>query len=118
MSERKTKLNCWEFKKCGRQPEGNHVHDLGICPAAVEEGLDGEHGGTNAGRACWVVAGTFCQGKVQGTFAEKFKNCETCTFYKKVMEEEYPMFKLSATLRAKLRKYKGIHERDVEEVGV
>jgi len=27
------KLNCWEFKKCGRQPGGPKVAELGVCPA-------------------------------------------------------------------------------------
>jgi hypothetical protein len=101
-AERKTKLNCWEFKKCGRQPEGEHIHDLGLCPAATEEKLDGAHDGTNAGRACWVVAGTFCKGEVQGTFAQKFDNCKLCDFYCKVKEEEYPSFQLSAILVGKM----------------
>jgi len=32
--------NCWEYKKCGREPGGIKVHELGVCPATVEEGLD------------------------------------------------------------------------------
>ncbi len=56
MGERK--LNCWEFKKCGRQPQGPHVKDQGLCPASLEEGLDGVHDGVNAGRACWVITGS------------------------------------------------------------
>jgi hypothetical protein len=103
MSKRQSKLNCWEFKKCGRQPQGEHVHDLGVCAAALEERLDGEHDGVNAGRTCWIIAGTLCGGEVQGTFAEKYKNCETCDFYQLVYNEEYPEFRLSSTLRAKLR---------------
>ncbi len=103
MDERKSKVNCWEFKKCGRQPQGKNVAELGLCPAAVEDRLDGEHDGVNGGRACWVVAGTLCKGEVQGTFAEKFKSCEQCAFYLKVKKEEWPSFKLSVTLRAKIR---------------
>jgi hypothetical protein len=99
--ERK-KMNCWEFKKCGREPEGDHAADLGICPAAVEEKLDGSHGGRNAGRSCWVVAGTLCKGEVQGTFAQKYKNCEVCDFYRAVKQEEFPKFTLSAVLMRKL----------------
>ena len=49
VSDRMTKLNCWEFKKCGRRPQGIHVHDKGLCPAAAEDALDGIHDGTNAG---------------------------------------------------------------------
>lgn len=37
----KKKLNCWEFKKCGRELGGAHVHDLGVCPATEEKRLDG-----------------------------------------------------------------------------
>jgi hypothetical protein len=103
MNARMSKLNCWEFKNCGRQPEGEHIHDMGLCPASMEERLDGEHNGTNAGRACWVVSGTFCKGEVQGTFANKFKNCGKCDFYNLVKEEEYPRFKLSAVLLSKIK---------------
>jgi hypothetical protein len=84
----KKKLNCWDIKKCGREPGGAHVHDLGECPAATAGKLDGIHGGKNAGRACWVVAGTMCDGKIQGTFARKYDDCKVCNFYKKVQKEE------------------------------
>jgi hypothetical protein len=104
MGERKSKLNCWEFKRCGRQPQGHKVHELGLCPSPMEENLDGVHDGVNAGRACWVVAGTMCGGKVQGTFAEKFNNCSLCDFYKLVKGEEYPCFELSGALLGKLRR--------------
>ncbi len=98
------KLNCWEHKKCGRQPGGNRVADRGICPAAVEESLDGSHDGSNAGRACWIVCGTLCQGAVQGTFAQKFKNCEQCDFYQLVRSEERGAFTLSVVLLQQMRK--------------
>ncbi len=35
-----------------------------------------------ADRRCWQIAGTFCGGKVQGVFAEKFRNCSECTTFK------------------------------------
>jgi len=97
------KTNCWEFKRCGRESGGKNVKDLGVCPASIEKKLDGAHGGTNAGRACWVVSGTFCGGVVQGTFAKKFMNCEICEFYKEVKEQESPNFQLSPLLLAKLK---------------
>jgi hypothetical protein len=81
-------LNCWEFKKCGRQPCGPKVSELGLCPAATEHRLDGSNHGTNGGRACWFIAGTLCGGKVQGSFAAKLANCMQCDFYKLVMKEE------------------------------
>jgi hypothetical protein len=53
------KLNCWEFEKCGRQPGGIKVKELGVCPAATEKRAHGINGGINGGRACWAIAGTF-----------------------------------------------------------
>ncbi len=88
MIEIKAKLNCWEHKKCGRQPGGHKVHELGVCPTATNSELNGAHGGTNAGRACWVVAGSLCGGKIQGTYAKKLLNCWRCDFMKAVKREE------------------------------
>jgi hypothetical protein len=78
--------------KCGREPGGEHVHDLGVCPATVEEKLNGFHHGTNGGRVCWLVAGTMCEGNVQGTFARKFKDCQNCKFFRVVKVEEGDAF--------------------------
>ncbi|MBI5639351.1 MAG: hypothetical protein HZA17_02895 [Nitrospirae bacterium] len=96
------KQNCWEFKKCGRQPGGSHVDEFGICPATTEIRLDGVHEGKKAGRSCWILAGTLCKGEIQGTFAQKYKNCEICDFYKQVKQEEFPRFMLSAMLLKRL----------------
>lgn len=82
------KKNCWEFMDCGRDPGGESIAERGICPASVEERLNGVHGGINAGRACWALVGTMCGGKIQGTFAQKYRNCGKCIFYKTVREEE------------------------------
>ena len=81
-------MNCWEFTKCGREPNGTNSHKLGICPASIETKLDGIHGGKNAGRCCWAVAGTLCDGEIQGTFGSKAINCLKCDFYKKTWKEE------------------------------
>jgi hypothetical protein len=96
------KMNCWEFKNCGRTPGGTKERELGICPVTAEKRLDTVHGGLNAGRACWIVAGSMCGGSVQGTFAQKFHNCSNCDFYRKVKKEEFPKFELSATLLKRL----------------
>jgi len=82
------KQNCWEYMKCGREPEGKKIAKLGICPVAVDSTFNGFNQGTNAGRLCWLVEGTFCDGKVQGTFAEKRDSCRDCDFYKQVHTEE------------------------------
>ena len=82
------KINCWEFKKCGRQPGGHKEKELGTCPVTVHGDLDGGHEGKNGGRACWVIAGSLCGGKIQGTYAEKLKDCRKCDFMALVKREE------------------------------
>ena len=83
-----TKINCWEHKNCGRQPGGIKEKELGVCPAAISFTYNGKNGGKEAGRFCWKVAGTFCGGKIQGTFAEKIMSCTQCDFFKQVRSEE------------------------------
>ena len=76
----KKKINCWEYKKCGREAGGAHVHDLGVCPVTEEKRLDGAHEGVNAGRACWVVAGSLCKGEVQGRSHRNTKTVRSVIF--------------------------------------
>lgn len=66
------KIQCWEFMKCGRDKDATVK-----CPAYP-----------HFGRICWVVAGTFCEGKIQGTFAQKFEDCRKCDFYQKRTNKE------------------------------
>ncbi len=84
------KINCWEHKKCGRQPGGHKAQELGICPVTTYKELSGAHGGKNAGRACWAIAGSLCGGKIQGTYAQKLHNCWRCDFMNSVKREEDP----------------------------
>ena len=80
--------NCWEFKKCGREPGGDRVVELGECPAAQEGRLDGQNHGTNGGRMCWLVNATLCGNQVQGDFYSKLGNCLKCDFLRSVHKEE------------------------------
>ena len=84
----KVSLNCWEFKKCGREPDGAETGIRGVCPAAIDTSSTEINGGLNAGRCCWLVSGTFCDGAVQGTFARKLGTCFSCDFYQIVFAEE------------------------------
>jgi two-component system NtrC family sensor kinase len=63
---------CWDYMQCGRDKDSALK-----CPAYP-----------NFGRTCWAVAGTFCEGKVQGTFAQKYEDCKKCEFYRKVKDKE------------------------------
>ena len=83
-------VNCWEVKECGKEPGGKNAESSGVCPAAVESRLDGKNHGRNAGRSCWVVAGTMCEGVVQGAFATKLVSCSKCEFFRQVAREERP----------------------------
>lgn len=59
--EQESLATCWKQLECGKED----------CPAY---GL--EHS------RCWLIAGTFCRGKVQGKFARKLKDCRLCEIYK------------------------------------
>ncbi len=82
------KLNCWEFMNCGRGPNAKDKEKCKSCPVVANTVLDGFNQGRNAGRACWLVAGTFCKGKVSGSYAEKINSCRECEFYKSVHATE------------------------------
>lgn len=82
------KTNCWQFMKCGREPGGLNVDEKGVCPAATSETFEGINRGAKGGRICWLVAGTFCDSSIQGTFAEKKESCRACSFYRQVQAEE------------------------------
>jgi len=98
------RTNCWESKKCGRQPGGEKSNEFGICPAATEEKLNGLNGGINGGRACWAIKETLCGNQVQGGFADKLSSCLQCDFYSTVRNEEGRSFKTSKEILAKLNR--------------
>ena len=96
------KLNCWEFKKCGREPGGENEIELGTCPAATEKKADQINSGTNGGRSCWAVAGTLAGGDAKGMFAGKIGSCLSCDFFVKVAGEEEFNYQGSKYVREKL----------------
>jgi hypothetical protein len=77
-----------------------NADELGVCIAATEHRVDGANDGQYAGRACWMVAGTLCGGKVQGTYAAKLATCMQCEFFDKVVKEQGKEF--AHDLRARL----------------
>lgn len=88
------KQNCWDVKNCGREPGGANVPEMGVCPATTDTSADGMNSGAKGGRICWQVAGTFCGGVKQGTFADKMTSCMTCAFFQQVRQEEGVGFRL------------------------
>jgi hypothetical protein len=81
-------LNCWEFKKCGREPGGEKVDELGVCPVALEDKYNKLNRGKNSGRACWLVAGSLCEIKFRGKRGKKQWECSQCKVFQIVREEE------------------------------
>lgn len=88
------KKNCWEVKKCGREDGCVNTGKPGVCPASSNADGNGINDGKKSGRVCWAVAGTLCNGKVQGEFAHKQATCMECDFFKLVLEEEKDNFRL------------------------
>jgi hypothetical protein len=43
----------------------------------------------NGGMHCARIAGTFCKGEIQGTFAQKLPNCMKCSYYKSEHYDKY-----------------------------
>ena len=64
-------MNCWEFKKCGREANGVNEKELGRCPAYP-----------NKGKLCGELKGTLCGGKIKGMSAIKMEDCTRCEFYR------------------------------------
>ena len=56
---------CWKVKKCGRED----------CPAY----------NSSKPTRCWQIAGTFCKGQIQGTFAKKLTSCKKCDVYQQAI---------------------------------
>jgi len=46
------------------------------------------HEGLSAGRACWIVTDTLCEGRASGPFERKIAMCRKCAFYHRVAVEE------------------------------
>jgi len=86
-------LNCWQFKKCGREPGGNNVLKTGICPVAIEIGADGVHNGKNGGRCCWVITNSAFEGDTpHGLCLNRIQGCRECDFYLFVEKSEKLLF--------------------------
>lgn len=87
------KINCWEFKQCNTASRNKENSPPDKCPVLSAKEFDTVNGGVNGGRICWKVAGSFCGGKVQGTFAQKIETCLSCDFFREVFKEEGETFR-------------------------
>jgi len=82
------------------------VQEYGIGPAAQENTRrtgSTEFMGLKGRQKLLGTCRVLCKGEVQGTFAQKYKNCEMRDFYTELKHEEFPQLQLSAILLAKLK---------------
>ena len=70
--------NCWEIRNCELHKNGRLTLIFGECVASLE----------NMGHSCWMLAGTFCDGQIQGTAAQKEKKCRNCNVYQQYHRAE------------------------------
>ena len=82
-------MNCWEFLKCGREAGGTKADEFGTCPAYPDKG-----------KTCARVAGTFHNGRMQGSFATKLGTCKDCDYYN---SDHYDRSYIYAKLQENLR---------------
>ena len=110
------KINCWEYKKCGREPNGARVEELGVCPAAIYPHADGVNEGINGGRICWAIVGIYSCYASLSSLSQKETLCSDCEFHKKVLSEEglmdFPMKKKGHGKRDKRRRGMGSGARE------
>lgn len=97
-----SRIDCWVFTGCGRQPDGLRVDDLGVCPASTETRADSVNHGHNGGRACWAIAGTLCGSEVHGIYVDKIGTCLECAFYDAVQREEGDALQSATDIRLRL----------------
>ncbi len=92
-----SKLNCWEFKNCGREKGGLMVAVLGECPVPTYMKFDGLNEGLGAGRACWMAPRSPIKSETrQGNCSSR---CYRCDFYRRVVfeQEENACFKYTSS---------------------
>ncbi len=84
------KLNCWEFKNCGREKGGLLADTLGECPVATSMKHDGMNEGKAGGRVCWMVAAKDIGGRLP--ISCRGGSCHQCDFYRRVNHEQAEKF--------------------------
>ncbi len=67
-SQEKNGASCWELRNCPEEWKEN-------CSARE----------FNAGRFCWFISGTYCQGEYQDNWEEKLKLCRQCEVFRSMI---------------------------------
>ena len=82
------RLNCCNFKRCGREPGGRNISIFGVCSAPVAIGFDGMNNGRNGGRSCWIIRESACEQVMRKCCVQEIRECRQCDFYCFVNESE------------------------------
>ena len=82
------KLNCWEFKKCGREPGGRNLALFGPCSVPAATGFNNINNGKNGGRSCWIIRESACEKIMRRCCVQEIRECRQCNFYRFVNEPE------------------------------
>jgi diguanylate cyclase (GGDEF)-like protein len=78
---------CWRVQSCDKYE----------CPVHGKENI-----------RCWLIAGTFCYGRVQGRFAEKLESCTKCDVYMMSVQHN-PMREIAENFNSLMTV---VHERE------
>ncbi|MCI5141605.1 MAG: hypothetical protein D3909_07730 [Candidatus Electrothrix sp. ATG1] len=81
-------VNCWEFKKCGRETGGRNLSVFGICSVPVEFGFDGVNDGKNGGRSCWIIRESACEQVMRQCCVQEIRECRQCEFFTSVLKSK------------------------------
>jgi hypothetical protein len=65
--------------KRGGSDEGSRCWDIRGCPSQTRDACPAWE--FNAGRLCWFINGTICQGKAQESRPQKMKECRKCKVF-------------------------------------
>ena len=79
------RLNCWEFKKCGRKQSWTSTNCSDVCAASTEERFDQMNHGMNGGRVCWLIKQMAAERKDKGF---GMMHCCRCDFFHLVAKQE------------------------------
>ncbi|MCI5219061.1 MAG: hypothetical protein D3914_07680 [Candidatus Electrothrix sp. LOE2] len=82
------RINCWEFKKCGREPGGRNIEKYGCCSVPVSIEYDGMNNGKNGGRSCWILRESACEKIMRACRVDEIKECRQCHFHTYVRKTE------------------------------
>ncbi|MCI5148900.1 MAG: hypothetical protein D3916_05850 [Candidatus Electrothrix sp. MAN1_4] len=76
-----SKIDCWEFKKCGREPGGKNIEKYGLCSLVVSLEDNKINNKRNGERLCWSLRESACEGIMRECCVNEIKECRQCTFY-------------------------------------